>query len=133
MLFDLAERPPELQNLAAYADDMKAEEWESEAGVFGALRAAGHEVRLFGVFDDFHILLDEIRVNRPDVVFNLAEAFAGDRSRETNVASLLELLGLKFTGADSKALKLCKDKALASVLVRHWRSWSPAHRSTLAT
>ena len=119
MLFDLAQRPPEQQDLAAYAEDMKAEEWESEAGVLSALRAAGHEVRLFGVFDDFHILLDEIRNHRPDVVFNLAEAFAGDRSRETNVVSLLELLGLQFTGADSKALQLCKDKALASVIVAH--------------
>ncbi len=119
MLFDLSERPPALQDHAAYADDMKAEAWESEAGVFGALRAAGHDVRLFGVFDDFHILLDEIRANRPDVVFNLAEAFAGDRSRETNVASLLELLGLKFTGAGAKTLQLCKDKALSSVLVSH--------------
>ncbi|MBI3558422.1 MAG: ATP-grasp domain-containing protein [Deltaproteobacteria bacterium] len=119
MLFDLSESPPPDQCAEAYAEDMKAEEWESEAGVFSALRAAGHEVRLFGVYDDFHILLDEIRLNRPDVVFNLAEAFAGDRARETNVASLLELLGLPFTGADSKALQLCKDKALASVLVAH--------------
>ena len=51
-----------------------------------------------------------------DVVFNIAEGMAG-RSREAQVPSLCELLGVPYTGSDSATLSICLDKALAKRLL----------------
>ncbi|MBI3542339.1 MAG: hypothetical protein HY075_03580 [Deltaproteobacteria bacterium] len=117
MLFDLAEQPPKSQDEAAYAADLDDEAWESEAAILAALRRLGHDVRLFGIHDDIRILLDELQASRPDVVFNLCEAFRSDRALEAHVPALLELLGMKTTGARPAALALCKDKAMSKRVV----------------
>jgi D-alanine-D-alanine ligase len=53
---------------------------------------------------------------RVDVVFNIAEGMAG-RSREAQVPSLCELLGVPYTGSDSATLSICLDKSLAKRLL----------------
>lgn len=118
LLFDLACPPPVDQN---YDADLKsqADEWESEASVLSAIRALGHDVKLFGIHDDVQILLDEIKASKPDLVFNLCEAFRGDRDHEPNLAALLELMSVRYTGARPVALRLCKDKALAKKILSY--------------
>ncbi len=54
---------------------------------------------------------------RPDVVFNVAEGAHG-RSREAHVPSLLELLGIPYTGSDPASLVLTLDKAVAKAIAR---------------
>jgi D-alanine--D-alanine ligase len=51
-----------------------------------------------------------------DVVFNIAEGMVG-RSREAQIPSLCELLGIPYTGSDSATLSICLDKALAKRLL----------------
>jgi D-alanine--D-alanine ligase len=51
-----------------------------------------------------------------DVVFNIAEGMVG-RSREAQVPSLCELLGVPCTGSDSATLSICLDKSLAKRLL----------------
>jgi D-alanine-D-alanine ligase len=48
-----------------------------------------------------------------DLVFNLAESYAGDDTKDMNVAAYLDLLGVPYTGAGPHALYLAQDKALA--------------------
>jgi D-alanine-D-alanine ligase len=51
-----------------------------------------------------------------DVVFNIAEGMVG-RSREAQVPSLCELLGVPYTGSDSATLSICLDKSLTKRLL----------------
>ena len=77
----------------------------------------GHEPERGGVYDEIRPLFDQIESFKPDVVFNPCESFLSDRAHEPNIPALLELLGVKYTGAGPDALMLCKDKALAKKLL----------------
>lgn len=118
VLFDLNEPPPADQNYS-YDLNSSSDEWKSEAAVVKALRNLGHEVRPFGICDDLSPLINEIRNHRPRLVFNLAEAFGGDRAHEAHLAATLGMLGVNYTGASAKALEICKDKALAKKIVAY--------------
>ena len=56
----------------------------------GALREGRHECRRLVVSDQVEPLVTSLAANRPDVVFNIAESFAGRSALESNVAALLE-------------------------------------------
>ncbi|MEW6057244.1 MAG: hypothetical protein AB1540_11575 [Bdellovibrionota bacterium] len=111
---DLSSRPPRDQD---YSSDLKSEEWESEADVIRSLQKSGHEVELFGVYNDIGELSHKIDHAKPDLIFNLSEAFSGDRSFEPNLPAFFELSKTPYTGAKPLALHLCKDKALSKKLV----------------
>jgi D-alanine-D-alanine ligase len=57
-------------------------------------------------------LLALSRVNA-DLVFNLTESYAGDDTKDMNIAAYLELLDKPYTGSGPHALHLAQDKALA--------------------
>jgi D-alanine-D-alanine ligase len=50
--------------------------------------------------------------DRPDLVFNLCESFGGKSALESNVAALLNLLGLRYTGSSPSGLIQAGDKTL---------------------
>ncbi|MGH7719655.1 MAG: D-alanine--D-alanine ligase family protein, partial [Gemmatimonadaceae bacterium] len=54
-----------------------------------------------------------IRREEPELVFNLAESFGGKSALESNVAALLNLLDLRYTGSSPAGLLLAGDKTLA--------------------
>lgn len=103
-----------------FRPDPHDEAWKSERSVMAALKRLGHRVRSLGLFNDVGPLVDAIRRQRPDLVFNLVEEF-NERSRfERNVAGLLELLDIPYTGCGSAGIMLCKNKALAkTILAQH--------------
>jgi len=78
----------------------------------GALRAEGHETSRVMVDGDVEPLVVALRRDRPDLVFNLAEAFGGKSALESNVAALLNLLGLRYTGSSPAGLIQAGDKTL---------------------
>jgi D-alanine-D-alanine ligase len=51
-----------------------------------------------------------VREHRPDAVFNLCEAPLGRPELEAHAAALWESLGVRFTGARSRTLALCRVK-----------------------
>jgi D-alanine-D-alanine ligase len=115
LLFDLSIRiKPE-----EFDEYLKTEDWKSEADILRSLRKLGHEVRLFGLHDDIRPLIDELERDRPDLVFNLCEAFAGNRDFEPHIPSLLELMRVPYTGAGVTALRVCKDKGLTKKILSH--------------
>lgn len=77
-----------------------------------ALTESGHEVGRVAVGDDALRVMDGLRAARPDLVFNLAESFGGKSALESNVAALLNLLGLRYTGSSPAGLMLAGDKSL---------------------
>lgn len=77
-----------------------------------ALRGLGHDVSRVGVAKDVEPLIAAIRAADPALVVNLAESFAGRSALESNVAALLNLLDLRYTGSGPAALMMAGDKSL---------------------
>jgi D-alanine-D-alanine ligase len=81
---------------------------ESARAIVGALREAGHAVELTGVHGvEVYAVLDRLRCNKPDLLFNLCESMDGDSRNEPTFAGLLDLMGLRYSGADLLALASC--------------------------
>ena len=78
----------------------------------GVLTAAGHEAQRLVVDKTVEPLVAGLRDAAPDLVFNLAESFDGKSALESNVAALLNLLGLRYTGSSPAALIQAGDKTL---------------------
>jgi D-alanine-D-alanine ligase len=104
-----------------FDDYLKTDDWKSDANVVRALKNLGHEVKMLGIHDDIRPLIQELEEDRPDLVFNLCEAFGNDREFEPHVAALLELLGVPYTGAGVTPLRVCKDKSLTKKILSYHR------------
>jgi D-alanine--D-alanine ligase len=96
-------------------DDREAEYDAPETiqAITRAIESHGHVVLPLEATPEFPRTLLSSNV---DVVFNIAEGMVG-RSREAQVPSLCELLGVPYTGSDSATLSICLDKALAKRLL----------------
>ena len=101
-------------------------EWKTEYDIVSTLRAAGHDVRPFGVEDELKAVRDEIEGFKPDVVFTLLEDFHGKVIYDQNVASFLELMQVPYTGCNPRGLILARGKDLSKTLVHHRRIPTPA-------
>ena len=85
-----------------------------------ALRAGGHNPRRVMVDNSVEPLVQEFTRDRPDLVINMAESFGGKSALESNVAALLNLLDLRYTGSSPAGLLVAGDKTLSKkVLVFH--------------
>ena len=83
-----------------------------------ALTSAGHVASLLAVRSDVEPVVTGLRAASPDLVFNLAESFGGKSALESNVAALLNLLGLRYTGSSPAGLLLAGDKSLTKKILR---------------
>lgn len=81
--------------------------------VSAAVRAIGHEALTLAFGDDVVAVATRLRDAAPDLVFNLTESFAGKSALDTGMASLLNLLHLRYTGSSHSGLLLAGDKVLA--------------------
>ena len=116
VLFDTAGTPPADQD---FTKELKTDDWAAEAHVIAALQQLGHEVRTIGVWDEPGMIIDEIKANPPDVVFNLTEHFNEVSAYDRNVAGLLEMMGVPYTGSSPTGLTLCKNKGMAKELLAY--------------
>jgi D-alanine-D-alanine ligase len=89
----------------------------TEYHVIAALRDLGHEVRVLGAVSDIETIVNTLTEQNPDIVFNLTESFHGDRRMDKNIAGLLEMLRIPFTGTGAMGLLLCRDKRLCKELL----------------
>lgn len=80
--------------------------------IFEALTKLGHEPAYQIVDGKDASLLDVARCSA-DLFFNLTESYAGDDTKDMNMAAFLDLLDRRYTGAGPHALYLAQDKALA--------------------
>jgi len=123
-----------------YKDEFEdPEDMYTENDVHKALLANGYLVSLLGLHNSIQPLLEEVKENKPDVIFNLAEVFADKSHLEKNVAALLEMLGIPYTGASSDNMFICNNKSLSKKILsyhrikvprfytfyRHHRVWLP--------
>jgi D-alanine-D-alanine ligase len=87
-------------------------EKEDREEIFEALEKLGHEP-FYQVLDGTLPCLTSLAKCDTDLVFNLTEAFAGDDTKEMNVAAYMDLLGIRYTGGGPHAHFLAQDKATA--------------------
>ena len=123
VLFDIPNPPPKEPD---YKQELKTEDWKAESDTIKALKRLGHEVRHLGVYDDPGMILDEIKSHPPDIVFNLTEQFKNRSDYERNVAGLLEMIGVRYTGTSPTGLTLCKNKGMSKEILSYHRIKFPA-------
>lgn len=83
-----------------------------------ALESLDHEVKRLPVAADVEPLVHALKGDEPDLVFNLAESFGGKSAMESNVAALLNLLDLRYTGSSPAGLLVAGDKSLTKKILR---------------
>lgn len=93
----------------------------TEKDVMEALKALGHDVRLLGIYNDISPLFEEIKEDKPDVIFNMMEVFADKTYLEKNTAAVLELLDIPYTGSTAGVLFMCNNKALSKKIFTYHR------------
>jgi D-alanine-D-alanine ligase len=87
---------------------------ETVKGIAAAIESKGHSTVLLGGGRDF---LNNIQKEKVDLVFNIAEGLGNYRSREAQIPSILEMLGIPYTGSDPLALAVSLDKDVTKRLV----------------
>jgi D-alanine-D-alanine ligase len=90
----------------------KKEEKEDREEIFEALEQLGHKP-FYHILDGTLQSLNSVAKCHADLIFNLTESFAGDDTKETNVAAYLDLIGIPYTGGGPHAHFLAQDKGLA--------------------
>ncbi len=98
---------------------------EMEQRVARGLRDTGHHVDVLPFVQDVATNVAELQRRSFDLVVNLTEWFKGDRRKDAAIAGLLDLLGLRYTGAGPVGLMWCRDKALCKRLLAHHRMRQP--------
>ncbi len=85
--------------------------------VANALTEDGHKISLLGIHENLHELLDELDKQKPDLVFNLCETFAGNYYGEMYVAAVLSMIGVRFTGTGPEGMAFRQNKAVTKKLL----------------
>jgi len=83
--------------------------------VFDALVKKGHQPAYF-CLDGRAKTLKALASAEVDLMFNLTESYAGDDTKDINIAAYLDLLGIPYTGSGPTGLHLAQDKAVAKRL-----------------
>lgn len=89
----------------------------TEYHVIEALRMLEHDVSVIDVFDNLEQIVSRLKDIKPDLVFNLTEQYCGERLWDKNVAGVLDMLQIPYTGAGPMGLMLCRDKRLCKELL----------------
>ncbi len=103
------EPPPYFNFPESYA------EFDDDHTIKAVAKAIGKQHEVYLVEAD-ECAYDKFLVNRPEIVFNLAEGFRGPY-REAFIPSILEFLQIPYTGSDPLALSICLDKSLTKQIL----------------
>lgn len=90
-----------------------------------ALKELGHTPVTIGVHNRIFDLLEAIDRANADLVFNVCETFADDYRLEVNVAAVMEMARLRFTGSGTAGLLLAQDKVLTKQLLQYHEVLTP--------
>ena len=82
------------------------------------LQKTGIQAYTLNIADDILQLLNDIKKNKPDVIFNFVELYKEDSRLEMNAVSFMELTGIPYTGAPPMALSNCQSKVLAKRILK---------------
>ncbi|HCA42860.1 MAG TPA: hypothetical protein DEP28_06355 [Bacteroidetes bacterium] len=100
-------------------DEMKA--------VQRALEPSGFETKIVPVALDVYKLIDELKNDPPDLIFNLCESLDGDPTQEMNIAALFEILKFPYTGSRAVTLGLALNKPRVKEILNYYNIPTSAH------
>jgi D-alanine-D-alanine ligase len=93
---------------------------EEMEDIKSALNSLGYRTSIFNVDSNFFRLIDYLRGERPDLVFNLVESVENESAQEMNIAGVYELMNVPFTGAGPLALGTALNKPrVKEILASH--------------
>lgn len=90
----------------------------TEVDVWRTLRALGHTVEVAPVRDDFRELDRHLSRFRPHIAFNLLEEFRDEAVFDFHMVTLLEALGIPYTGCNPRGLIVSRHKLWTAILSR---------------
>ncbi len=97
----------------------RADVANSAQDVARALCSRGHFVEVQSIdSSDIGDLLRQLKQDPPDLVFNLIESLDADSRNEVLVPTLLDLIGVPYTGSSSLTLGLCGRKQHTKQILR---------------
>jgi len=82
------------------------------------LENVGFLTYTLNIKDNLELMLNNLKREKPDVIFNFVEIYKENSRLEMNIVGLYELLGIPYTGAPAMALANCQNKILAKRLLR---------------
>lgn len=88
-----------------------------------AIESAGHKVVLIEADENAFTKLKRLK-SQLDIVFNIAEGMRGE-SRESHMPSILEMLGIPYSGSGPLTLAICLDKARTKEILSFHRIKTP--------
>jgi D-alanine-D-alanine ligase len=93
---------------------------EEKEDIAKALQSLGYRSSIFNVDGDISRLVNFLKDERPDAVFNLCESVGNEAIHEMHVAGIYELMKIPYTGSGPLALGMCLDKVmLKQILCLH--------------
>jgi D-alanine-D-alanine ligase len=113
LAYDLKDKVPEPQGKPEDALE-EYDSLETVDAIAKAIEAQHHSVVKLGGGREF---LNNVLGQRVDLVFNIAEGLGNYRGREAQVPSVLEMLGVPYSGSDPLCLAASLEKPLAKRLV----------------
>jgi D-alanine-D-alanine ligase len=93
-----------------------------------ALLSLGHSVKGMEMKEELSPMMGKILRAGADLIFNLCEEFNGQSQLEMNIAALIELLKIPFTGSSALVLGLSQDKGKTKSILAHYGVPTPAYR-----
>ncbi len=104
-----------------FKEEFKDFDWDTERCTYESLVADGHDVAMLGLYNNIGILFEEVKERKPDIIYNLTEVFNQKPNLDRNVAGVLEMLDIPYSGATPASLFICGDKALSKKILRFHR------------
>lgn len=98
-------------------------EWDTFATI-DAVRAALAEIHDVTLIEANEEAYEQLRSQRPDIVFNIAEGMYGV-SREAQIPAICEMLQIPYTGSDPLTLAECLDKSRAKEILSFYNIETP--------
>ena len=93
-------------------DERESEESVEQVAqdVYACITSVGYNSVLLPLGKSLMSFVRRMNNLKVDVLINLCEGYLGRPQFEANVAGVFEILGIPFTGSNSRALSLCQDK-----------------------
>jgi len=92
-----------------------------EFHIITSIRELNHEVIIQPFGPDPLASIQAVIDHKPEMVFNLTEHYKGNRRQDANIAGLMELMDIPFTGTGAEGLLLCRDKVTSKRLLGYHR------------
>jgi D-alanine-D-alanine ligase len=92
----------------------------TEYCIIQTIRKLGYDITITPVENNIATLVNQLKQQKPDLVFNLTEEYNGDRRKDKVITSMLTNIKIPFTGSNSTGLAICRNKIRTKqILAKH--------------